>query len=92
VALRAGDRGAEPHRARGVHPVDERLEARLLHVDPALLVELEFGEAGDPLLERRPGSMSPELLDREVAKDRSRLRASMTQSRYFQAVRLWSFS
>ncbi len=39
------------------------------------------------------GSMSPASCSIvKSRKERSRLRASMTQSRYFQAVRRWSFS
>jgi hypothetical protein len=39
VALRAGDRGAEPHGTGRVDAIDERLPTRLLDVDAALLVQ-----------------------------------------------------
>ncbi len=71
VALGARERAAEPHGPRRGDPVHQRLEAVLLDVDPALLVELAVAvEAGrDLLLERRVlQHVAGELLDGEVAE------------------------
>ncbi len=54
VALGAADRQAEEDRARGVDPVDDRVDPELLDVDAPFLVDLRVAvkTGGDPLGER----------------------------------------
>src|SRR5438477_1961849 len=71
VALRAGESGPEPDGGGGVDAVHERLVARLLDVDPALLVEQRVAveAGGDPRLGRRVREhVARDLLDRELAE------------------------
>ena len=69
VALRAAEREAEPRRARRRDAVRHRVEAELVRIDAALLVEHRVAvEAGrDFLIERRAREhVSRDLLDREL--------------------------
>ena len=69
VALRAAEREAEPRRTRRRDAVRHRVEAELVRIDAALLVEHRVAvEAGrDFLIERRAREhVSRDLLDREL--------------------------
>ncbi len=68
VALRAGERRAEPDGCRGVHAIDQHLVQRLLGIDPAFFVghgvAVEPGR--NPLLDGRVGQhVTGDLLDGE---------------------------
>ncbi len=90
VALRTADGEAEQDGTRRVDPVHDRLDAELLDVDPAFLVDRRIPvEAGrNELGGRWRGSRSPAIWSvTKRSYGRSLLIASMTQSRYFQIVR-----
>ncbi len=69
VALRAAQRGAEPHRRRRVGAIDEHLVHRLVGIDAALLVghRVAMEAGGDALRLGRVGQhVAGDLLDREA--------------------------
>ena len=69
VALRAGERAAQPDGRRRVRAIDEDLVARLLGIDAALLVghRVAMEPGGDLLLDRRVRQhVAGNLLDREL--------------------------
>ena len=90
VALGAADRQAEKDGARGVDAVDDRLDPELLDVDPPFLVDLRIAvePGGDPRGERGFRRRSPAIWSIvNWSNGMSALKASMTQSRYFQIER-----
>ena len=91
VALGAADRQAEEDRAGRVDPIDDRLDAELLDVDAAFLVDRRIAvkPGGDPRCQRgSPGRRSPAIWSIvNWSNGMSALKAAMTQSRYFQIER-----
>ena len=78
VTLRAGEGDAEKHRRRGVHAVHHRLDAELLRVNAAFLIDLRVAmkARGDLLLQRRVRQQiarelpDGELVEAQVAVER----------------------
>ena len=71
VALRACERGAQPHRGCRIHAIDEQLVPGLVRIDAAFLVRhrIAMKAARNQLVARRTGQhVARDLIDREAVE------------------------